>query len=203
MAGPVFVIGLRGSGTSLVADLVETISVRKLSRSPEFMTWPILNLRRPLDEPERLSAEFGHRQFQTQYDGAVLALEPGREALRWFPEMVDQFPTARFILVHRNLADLYQAWKTIEFRQERDPMESIPFPVYHFFWGAFTFLAGQCQAHHPDRVFTVRFDIFQTHPTDPIRGLCAFLGADDGRMGQLLKLVKTPNHTKGVDNGDR
>lgn len=133
---PVFVLGMRRSGTSMLCQLINRCEGVNILFEPHDIWFALTHrhIDRFTDNESVVCAEKVLKQklCTDQITGAKFALNPGREAFGWrYLSLI--FPQARFIFIRRNWTDTFNSYTKLD----EDSVYGVAHEEIHsYFWSS-------------------------------------------------------------------
>ncbi len=195
MNAPVFLIGMRRSGTSIMRKLLNKAEGVNLLFEPHDVWWALTagQLPRFVDSAvtqKALSQWRGHLE-SCPIPGAKFALNPGIEAMEWRP-LPKLYPEARFVFVRRNQRDTFASYYA---EDHAEPRGAVPDVIHNWFHHSiYLDFLDFCQ-QHPKRAVLVEYENLLNTPEEALAPVWALLGVDAPDIGGI---VGVPRHTEGM-----
>jgi hypothetical protein len=192
---PVFLIGMRRTGTSIMCRLMNKAEGIKLLFEPHdvWWAWTRGQLQRFQDSHVTRTALRQWRAHLSQHPipGAKFALNPGIEAMEWrcFPKL---YPDARFVFVRRNQKDTFASYYL---EDHAEPRGAVPDVIHNWFHHSFYLDAEDFCPQHPTRAVLVEYEDVLKDADAALVPVWKLLGVD---APDIAGMIERPRHTEGM-----
>lgn len=202
--GPLFVVGIRRSGTTMMRHLIQLLPEAKVIFEPRHIWWSITqgHLERFQETPAALQPAFQFDKFLRDGDGirgAKFALDPGVGAFYWrhlrdYTQPGGRFLDPLFVFIRRNQQDTYASYIAMD----KDSVQgTVSEDIHHYFWDR---LYLDFEAHvemNPDRAVVVEYEDILEDPVTALQPMWLMLGITPDNTA-LREMIRQPKHMAGM-----
>lgn len=208
MATPLFIIGPQRSGTTIAVSLAcRLVGVGDGPRGHEpFARWDIPFIGELGGDASHKPLLDGIRAYAGEvaedYAAVRIALPWAWESLGWW-KLLEKFPNAKFILIHRNEADSFASWRLLPYVRALqwpkhvcgaagDTVLRESYSAWHFaVICSFTRALGDATA----RCVAIRYENLVLDADRALAPVCAMLGLDP--LSDAQQYIRPPKHWSG------
>lgn len=180
----IFIIGLRGGGTSIIYHLLKKHYQIAFEPHELMLAISVLHLKR-----------YKNRQdiwkFIKQFNGAKIALNPGIMAMEW-KRIPNYYPDAKYIFVVRNWLDNYNSL----YHKDKDTVRGVVTKT-EFKYAYNRIIQSFAEFEGDSCMF--QYDKFIIEPQKEFKKIYDLLNLKS--IKYLEKFVRKPKHFEGVQNG--